>query len=78
MRPRIVQLGDIVVYTQGHYLWLQTANRWPNKQAPRRDYTGDIIEVSDEYPDAPLVRVKWRYGRATWHFADNVEKVGAI
>jgi hypothetical protein len=73
VKPRIVQLGDHVVYTQQHYLWLQTANRWPNKHAPRRDYAGDIIEIDDGNAEASIVRVKWRFGSASWHLADNVE-----
>jgi hypothetical protein len=60
-----VKQGDVVIYSQRHFEWLEAAGKWP-KHMPRKRRRGTVVQVRN------TVRVKWPE-RITWHFPSNIE-----
>ena len=76
---RLIDSGTQVRFTLEHYQWLDHAGLWPRKLS-RRDYTGIVVGWPPGKARTPgVVHVTWTRGvaQSTWHFADNLEEVGA-
>jgi len=71
----MLKIGDTVVYSQPHYLWLVSAAKWPSKQMKRRDLRGVVTTTEDAPIGRGPVQVLWPNRLETWHFADNLELV---
>jgi len=62
----MIQVGDRVVFTVEHYLWLVGMRRWSHRKG-RLNHVGLVVNVADD-----VVRVLWK-DEETVHFACNLE-----
>lgn len=63
--------GDMVVFSIGHYDWLNQAGRWPMHKT-RDEVTGTVMGVSGDI----VVVTWWGTGKTFSHLAENLELVG--
>jgi hypothetical protein len=69
----MIETGTRVIFSQGHYLWMQQANVWPNKYLSRREHWGTVIASTTGGSVNAPVRVRWDFtDREMWHFVDNL------
>ena len=71
---KFIAIGDWVIYSQNHYLWLVQADRWPSKRLSRRMFTGRVVGGNGQ-DSRGFLCVRWIDNTVTWHLFENLERL---